>query len=245
MLLVAFKPRPLIDLPNSIKLPDVPINMSSERTIVATNHSTAVGSFSFITTDFCSVCPNKLVLNPGEKNFIRVKLKTKRQGVEESTIILKYEDDVRLQIKVNCNAVPSTIVLDKELISFQDTFVGLHRQVSLRIDYHSIGVGTYQWKLYKDEETERKRKLYLKEVFEEVRDVETMRSVYLTQMNIIDKEGHSTVYKRIFSDEVAEVEENEEFLFQNPVFDIIPKVAIKLLKTKELLDFFFRKVKWE
>ena len=215
----------MIDFPDFVRLPDVPINMTSEKNIVVCNHGTAVGSFSIVATDpYCSICPTKAVLGFNEKIFLKLRIKTTNEGTVKTAFIIQFDDNVTLKMFVECNALPSTIVVEESSISFQDTFIGLQRQVSISIDYHAVGHGYFKWKFYQDRYFEQMRKLHFEEMFEEVRSGETLKSVPLRRANIINYEGHSMVYQRIFTDEVEEVEENEEFLFQSPAFSIIPLV---------------------
>jgi hypothetical protein len=225
ILAAAFRPRPLIDFPDVIAMPDVPILMPSEKNIILQNHSSAAGAFSVITAEPCSVCPTKAILAPNEKIFLKVTLKTKTEGTERSALIIKFDDDVRLKVLVECHSVPSTISLSTDSISFEDTFIGLQRQVPLTVEYHAIGIGKFKWKTYQNMHLEEKRKAQLKEIFEEVRANETHKCVPLKRMHLVDDDVHALVYRRIYTDEVEEVEANEEFFFRSSGFSIIPLVG--------------------
>ncbi|RZC43112.1 hydrocephalus-inducing protein -like protein [Asbolus verrucosus] len=218
----AFRPRPLIDFPDHIKMPDVPVHVLSEKNIILRNHSTVAGTFNIIATEPCSVCPSKANLAPNEKIFLKILFKTSTLGPERSAMIIRFDDDIKLKVIIECNATSSTIQLEKDFIRFEDTFIGLQRQTTLNLHFRGTSLGHFKWKMYQSAHAEKTRKLQLAEVFDQVREFETMRSMSLKWNNIIDEEGHATVYQRILMDEVEEIEESEEFLFKSSFFHIIP-----------------------
>ncbi|CAG2053184.1 unnamed protein product [Timema podura] len=61
----------------------------------------------------------------------------------------------------------------------------------------------------------------LKDVFEVVKTLETEKTVHLEMNNVISKECHTTLYDRIYQDEVKALD-CEEFLFSSRHFSLIP-----------------------
>lgn len=203
--------------------------MPSRKTIVLHNHGKVSATFNLIPSNFCCVRPTKAFLAPSEKAFIAIGLKTRVEGTEKRDIIVKFDDDVEFKIRVECKAVASTISFEDTSITFEDTYLGLQRHISLNLEYHSVGLGFFKWKKYKNFEAEQERLAQLKSSFQMVKECETLKSTPLTRKKIITPVGHSLVYERIFEDEIEEIEAYEDFLYTSSNFSIIPSVLISSL----------------
>lgn len=220
--------RALIDFPDYINLPETPVKIQSEHNIVIKNIGVVPAAFTIAAKAPYSVCPSKALLAPEEMMYFKTTFRYSVSGLHESFILVHYEDGVRLKIRVKCNTVNSNILLNNDTIRFDDTFIGLQRKEELVLENRSDHFCKFQWKLYKSTNIEMMRMEHFRDGFEQIRDFESLRYVKLKRMNVIDEEGHGSVYQRIYQDELKELEENEEFTFQNENFQIIPLVLSSL-----------------
>lgn len=173
-----------------------------------------------------SLFPTKGILNPNELMQLTVHFSPDKIGFFESNLTVSYETGEKLCIKVSGIAEDAQIHFEKSLVKFEDTYMSLTNQKTFELFNKSKYIIKFKWKQYSSPLSEMKKVTKLKTAYKEMSEFESKRCTKLEWHDIIDYEGNSKVYERIYQDEVDELAANEEFFYQSSTFKIIPMVKL-------------------
>lgn len=221
---VAIGPRPLLNIPDEISLPETVVKTTSEKKIWFQNVGDSCARFSIRTESPFEVAPKASTLSPNEIMPFNLFFKPKHYGVFTSEMVVCYESGERVFVKLDAKAIEACVYLEQERLRFRETFEGLSDQSSVKLYNHSDYVVRFFWKLYPSVDIEREHVESLKSKWREMKEYESLRGNKLEAFDVIDYKGHRRVYERIYCDEVEEYEANDQFLYQNKAFKIEPIV---------------------
>lgn len=240
MCFVAIGPRPLLDLPDKITVPQTGVRIASERTILVSNFGRAAANFAIQTTYPFTVDIDRSILEVNQQMQLTIFFVPVELGPTKGTLELRLNDDVKLFVSLEGDAVNRNVKLEKSSVEFDGTYMGLTAHETVKLINDSDNVLMFKWKLFETEYLEQYDISKLKNAFYSVKEHESMRGNILSTMEIIGREGHSKVYDRIYRDEVRELEGGGQFLFSHKNFKITPQVmSVLLLCFRILISFTF------
>lgn len=229
MCFVAIGARPLLDLPDKITVPQTGVRIASERTILVSNFGRAAANFTIQTTYPFTVDIDRAILEVNQQMQLTIFFVPVELGSTKGTLEVRLNDDVKFFVSLEGDAVNRKVMLEKSLVEFDGTYMGLTAHETVKLINDSGNVLMFKWKLFETEYLEQNEIYNLKNSFHCVKEHESMRSNKLKTMGIIGPEGHSKVYDRIYKDEVRELESGGQFLFSHKNFKITPQVINVLL----------------
>lgn len=189
------------------------------------NFGRAAASFVISLKNPFSVSPYKYLLPAGEFIEMIVTCKSSNLGQIKDCMYFSY-NYLKLMIHIECEVYSLHTYLDKDSILFQDIYMGLKRQESVTVYNNSNHFVDFKWKLYKSSAIDQAQTSKMITNIERIKELEKKCSTKLERMNIIDNEGHSRIYEKLFEDEVVVLKTGDLYLYQNIAFDIIPLVII-------------------
>lgn len=148
-----------------------------------------------------------------------------RCGNYQDEMIIRFESGECLCVKLEAKAIEASVYLEQTRLTFRDTYEGLSDQRSVKLYNNSDFIVQYYWKLHPSIDVEKQHADYLKNKWKEVKEYESLRGNKLEVFEVIDFEGHTKVYDRIYCDEVDEFESNDQFLYQHKAFQIEPTAS--------------------
>lgn len=187
------------------------------------NFGRTAASFIISLKDPFSVSPYKHLLPAGEFIELIITCKSSNVGHIEDCMHFSY-NNIKLMVYIECEVYSLNTYLDKDSISFQDIYMGLKRQETVIVYNRSDHFVDFKWKLHKSFAVDQLETSNMITNLEEIKEWEKKRSTKLERMNVIDHEGHSRIYDKLFEDEVAELKSNNLLLYKNIAFDILPLV---------------------
>ncbi|KAK5646871.1 hypothetical protein RI129_005335 [Pyrocoelia pectoralis] len=218
----AIKPRPLLDLSDYINLPISIIHIPYEESVYIRNLATVPAIFSLNTQAPFSVKPGKGILNTGDVMRLSVIFQPTCLGKSHGKLFLTYDSGETLSVNLKGYAKEANVYLEKGSIHFDETFAGLTRQKNITLINNSNYLVKFEWKLYGNRKAEVVQLQKLKDSLGYLKENETIKCNKLQHLDIIDADGHSKVYERIYTDELDELESGSQFLYQNPYFRLVP-----------------------
>lgn len=214
----------MINFPDEIVLPKSAVRVGSSKTIMIHNEGKISAPFSITCGSRFSVYPAKAALHPSERMQLTVHFLSRQTGSFESCLTIYYETGEKLCVKLSATAENAHVDLEKSSIYFRDTYMGLTNQQTLEVFNRSQYIVKYKWKQYATHMDDVDRMAQLASIYKSVKEHESKRCTKLEWHGLIDYEGHSKVYQRIYENEVEELAYTEEFFYQSSTFKIIPMV---------------------
>lgn len=155
--------------------------------------------------------------------------KPRHCGSYKSEMIVYHESSEKLRVNLTARACEAEIYLERRKLLFKDTYEGLSDQKDVKLHNNSNYIIQYQWKMFPSIKQDREMTENLKNKWKTVKEHESLKCNKLETYNVIDFEGHTQVYERIYQDEVKEFEANDQFLYENKIFEIEPMVTRSFL----------------
>ncbi|KAJ8920877.1 hypothetical protein NQ315_015670 [Exocentrus adspersus] len=188
--------------------------------------------------------PYQHFMNPGEFLDVKISCKAPEIGHIKDSIYVLY-NDLKVAVSVECEVYTIEVQLEKNNLVFDSTYMGLKRQATVTVYNQNDRLINFTWKLHKDSQIEQLEKTNTVKKLERIKELEQKRCNKLEMMDIIDYEGHSRIYEQIFEDEVAELNKDDKYLYQHPVFDIMPMMGQILPNNKQTFVVTFGPIKSE
>ncbi|XP_062524258.1 hydrocephalus-inducing protein homolog isoform X2 [Bombyx mori] len=220
--LIAMGPRPLLNFPDKLSIPPVPVKTESHALMSVKNIGNMSTGFTLSTKSPFSIRPESFYLKPNEKVDVEVKFKSLNLGQTSGTLFASFETGERFRIQLNGTSQIVSVELEKQIIRFPDTYNTMVRQQTLKIINKSNYLLTYMCMKNESVYHDFEEKVKLAKIFYNLKDKESAKSAKLVQYGIMSCEEHERVYTRIFFDEVQALVVDEKLFFQNMHFTINP-----------------------
>lgn len=221
----ALGPRPLLDLPDQITLPESAVYIGSDKYLLVKNLGEAPAVFKITSKAPFFVNPNSGILDAKGTMQLQVSFKPSKEGSFEDFFAIRFDTGETLVIKLFGTAKNADIYLETNSLKLNDTFMNLKSQKCIKLYNKSKHIVHFEWKHYKSREAD-------------ALEIEKLKK---TQMNFkcgcgdcdcsridIDvdpledpKHNVNLFCKRIYNDETI-TKENEALLFCCNCFSIIP-----------------------
>lgn len=221
----AISPRPLLDFPDKLTVPQTGVKIASERTILVSNLGEKSVNFNIDATDPFNVDIERGILDANGQMQLTIIFVPTELGTHQGTLQVLLDSDVKLTVEVEGNSVNRDVTLEKDSVVFDKTYMGLTAIKTVKLINHSDDILIFKWKQHASEYGEVRAIMKFKDLFSNVKDLEVLRYNKLKTMDIIDHEGHAKVYDRIYNDEVRELVSGDQFLFKHGIFKILPNVS--------------------
>ncbi|XP_039275805.1 hydrocephalus-inducing protein-like [Nilaparvata lugens] len=220
--ILALKPRPLLDFPDHIQIPPTPVKITGHKTFVLRN----IGSVEAVFTLECSnglfmVEPDKVKLQPGNLITITLKMFSVIVGVFTSSMKVVLETGEELSISVEASTVNSSVSIDEKRLILPEVFMTLRERRSIQLVNNSDNLVHFSWQKHSSLQEDLQELERLKQQMKGVEELESVRCNVLEYNGIINAELHSSIYKRIYTDEIMLLG-SDNLLFQHENFKIIP-----------------------
>ncbi|XP_035733008.1 hydrocephalus-inducing protein homolog [Vespa mandarinia] len=218
----AIGPRPILDIPDSIEVPETAVKISSSKTILIRNIGTTSGFFTFFTDSSCfRIEPSSGLIDEEESIQFTIYFLSDNIGEFEGNLFIKNETGEILRTKLRSSAVNCIIRIDRGSVKMENTYLGMSRSKILTIHNRSDYIVKYKWMYYKSSKEDNAKKEEYKKLFELINEMEIVRCVNLEYYNICMPNIHELVCQRIYRDEIISLM-NENFQYNNLCFLITP-----------------------
>lgn len=203
-----------------------PVKIENSRTVIVRNLSKIPAVYGTDITKPFTVKPTEGVLNADESVVLTIKFKTYKVGTYNGCLKILYQTGEKLVIQLEATAENENIYLETNQIEFDDTFMSLSTNRTVKLFNKSDHVLNYQWKLYPHMEDDERQWKQWTDSFYDLKDYESKIYANLEFNEILSSEEHGEICERIFEDEIQEHDINKQlFLYKNTFFQIIPKVS--------------------
>lgn len=190
-----------------------------------TNSGRVTAAFSMACNSPFCIRPVKGALHPNERMQLTIQFLPSKKGLHESNLLIHYETGEKLCVKLTAVAEIAPVHLEKGSLRFHDTYMGLTNCRYIEVFNRSKYTVRFKWKQLASHADEIAYVTKLSKVYDTVKDHESKRGHKLEWHGIIDYDGHTKVYQRIYENEVEELAVTEEFFYNNNTFKIIPMVS--------------------
>lgn len=201
------------------------MKIQSEKLISINNLGIVPAVFVLEATWPFFVVPDRGVLNPDENLRLNIYFRPTYIGYFESFLIVRYETGEELSVKLEAKSINLEVCLEEDSVVFEDTYMNLQRSRSVTLHNKSSYPIAFKWKQFASSEIDIQKKKKFTEKIKVMKEYEEARCVNLEQQDIIDGEGHQTIYSRICDDEINELDEDEQFMYKHDNFVIVPSVS--------------------
>ncbi|KAI4465642.1 dlec1 deleted in lung and esophageal cancer 1 [Holotrichia oblita] len=221
--IICISPRPLLDVPDRITLPPIPVKTITERVIIVRN----IGQTSAYFNIYCSTGfiaePERGCLHAKDYMQLMIKFRAAHVGAYQGRLTLTYETGERLTIMLEASTYESDIFLETNELESLDTYITLKRKRFVKLYNRSKHVINFVWKQFKSIEIDRIENLKCEEGFKEIKEMESQKYADLLHHGIIaGGDANEIIYERIYQDELREFRHSDNLLFTNPNWNICP-----------------------
>lgn len=125
--------RPLLDIPDRIKLPSIPVKTLSERTIIVRNLGATAAVFNICCSEGYEASPSRACLKAQEFMQFTVRFMAKTAGNHRGRLIITYETGERLTVILEASTYESEVFLECYNIELIDTYMTLKRKKFIKL----------------------------------------------------------------------------------------------------------------
>lgn len=150
----------------------------------------------------------------------------------------RFDSGETLKIGVEARAKSSNVILSKQTILFEDTYLGLKCHKTVKIHNNSGHVVRFAWKIFSSKESDRSESEKIKEGFQIIKDVESRKNTKLEQVEVIENDISRIIYDRIYKDELIDYDNSHQFLYTDEHFFITPLVILYCINKLNKRDNF-------
>ncbi|KAK9687661.1 hypothetical protein QE152_g36095 [Popillia japonica] len=221
--IICISHRPLLDIPDRISLPPIPVKTITERVIIVRNIGQTSAYFNIYCSNGFSTVPERGCLQANEYIQLMVKFQAPCVGAYHGRMILTYETEERLTVMLEGSTYESDIFLEADEVQSVDTYISLKRKRFVKLYNRSKHVINFVWKQFKSVEIDRIENQKCEEGFKEIKEMETPKYANLLHHGIIaGGDANEVIYERIYQDELREFRSSDNLLFLNPNWNICP-----------------------
>lgn len=210
-------------------MPNTAIRVASEKSVVIQNTGEVPSFFVIEIKQPFSVFPTRGCLQPKQTGELKITCKSSELTGTVFEDLIYICNGVRIRVSLECEIDEALIIVEKNCISFVETFMGLQDHTSVTVYNRSDYKVDYSWKKFKSYAIDQLERDKLLKALENVIEQEKNRYVKLSKMNVIDASGHGDILERNLEIDIQNAQEEVELLYQSSIFSIIPQVRTVLI----------------
>jgi len=212
--------RALVDFPDEVAFGSTTVKLSTPRTLLLRNVGNRDAKFSLSTAYPFSVSASHATLAVGEAVQLQVSMEARVVGSFEGTVQCRYDSGETVHMALRGEAQESNVRLEKGSIRFENTFIGMSCQRTLRIQNRSSDLVRFEWRREASAADEAEQRLRATQALRVEEDAEGDEFTALLQSDPT-MGHHMSVLSRRFEHRRRQIEA-DPLLFQDSVFVVQP-----------------------
>nr|CAD7395319.1 unnamed protein product [Timema cristinae] len=150
----AIGPRPLLDFPDAVHFPKTYVKVPAIKMLMVSNIGEVAAVFSLTAECPFTVQPSKYALAVGEVMQVNISFDSIKTGNYAGSLIINFVTGEKLVTSLHGMAENANIMLSKETVHIEDTYMGFKRQTTLTLHNNSDHIVHFKWGKYQSREEE-------------------------------------------------------------------------------------------
>ncbi|RMC08855.1 hypothetical protein DUI87_13849 [Hirundo rustica rustica] len=211
--------RAILDFPDQLDFSECPVKYSTQKTLLVRNIGNRVAHYQLSTQSPFSVIPAMGALDIGDAVQVTVGYEPLKTGDCSTSLVVHYDTGEDTHTSLHGRAVDVAIGLDRNRVTFGETYMTLLKTTTLRIHNLSDITARFQWKAV-DTQAEEELRLRRYQRLCQL-EKEAFRDLEACGVDTTRRELFPNLTRRLQS-EKAKVK-GDPMLFKNDIFSIEPK----------------------
>ncbi|CAF0804649.1 unnamed protein product [Didymodactylos carnosus] len=208
--------RAILDFPDDVTFQATAVKSINSKVLFVRNVGTREARFMLQANKPYYVSPENGILPVGESMQVTVDFKPTVNGEIKDEMVVIFDTGEKIYVHLYGVSQDINVRLDKKFVSFENTYITMTNQRTIKINNYSDQLVHYQWKQYSTEREEEQQKL------------KQLHTISNDEINAIQKLNetsasldHAVLIQRTFLNHRRQLN-NETYLFTDQTFHIDP-----------------------
>ncbi|RMC09014.1 hypothetical protein DUI87_14013 [Hirundo rustica rustica] len=211
--------RAILDFPDQLDFSECPVKYSTQKTLLVRNIGNRAAHYQLSTQSPFSVIPAMGALDIGDAMQVTVGYEPLKAGDCSTSLVVHYDTGEDTYTSLHGRAVDVAIGLDRNSVTFGETYITLSKRTTVRIHNLSDITARFQWKAV---DTQGEEELKLRRYHRLCQlEKDKFRDLEACGVDTTRRELFPNLIRRLQSEKAKA--QGDPVLFKNDIFSIEPK----------------------
>ncbi|XP_039931612.2 hydrocephalus-inducing protein homolog [Hirundo rustica] len=211
--------RAILDFPDQLDFSECPVKYSTQKTLLVRNIGNRAAHYQLSTQSPFSVIPAMGALDIGDAMQVTVGYEPLKAGDCSTSLVVHYDTGEDTHTSLHGRAVDVAIGLDRNRVTFGETYITLSKRTTVRIHNLSDITARFQWKAV---DTQGEEELKLRRYHRLCQlEKDKFRDLEACGVDTTRRELFPNLIRRLQSEKAKA--QGDPVLFKNDIFSIEPK----------------------